>query len=138
MNYYTFLPQFHRAILDGTKTSTIRRKPKVKVGETFALRFWTGKPYASPMGVLGYAKCSLVIDITIERDCFKDICVFTRRPPKGMNMFLDHGILAHGEGFSCPTEMFAHFEKHHGLPYRGFLTRWVPVQIGCNVPEVPS
>jgi hypothetical protein len=136
VNYYTFLPQFHAPILDGTKISTIRRKPKVKVGEVFALRFWTGKPYASPMGVLGYAKCSLVVDITIERDCFKGLCVFARRPPKGMNMFFDHSVLAREEGFSSPTDMFAHFEKHHGLPYRGCLTMWTQVYHGCK--GVPS
>lgn len=138
MNYYTFLPQFHEPILKGLKESTIRRNPKVKVAEVFALRFWTGKPYASPMGVLGYARCTHVREITIADVDGMGVCAYVLRPFKNTVVFLDVFHLARYEGFSSFQEMVEHFNRHHGLPYKGWITMWEHVRLGPRAPEVPS
>lgn len=114
MKYHTFLPEFHVAILSGVKHSTIRKSPKVKPGERFALRYWTGKAYRSPMGFLGTAMCTHVLDIVILPHSFL--------LPEAAPCIR----LGKMEGFESDDALFAHFKKHYSLPFYGVLTIWDP------------
>jgi len=46
MRVRTIQPRFEKPFPDGIKITTIRKKPW-KVGETYDIRVWTGKPYRS-------------------------------------------------------------------------------------------
>lgn len=128
MKYYTFLPEFHQAILNKTKASTIRLKPKVEPGERFALRFWSDKPYRSKMGFLGTALCSKVLGVSVgdgivslhERNPHRFIGdpVKIISSPVGLKNFSDM------EGFSDPESMFSWFAENHGPIFFGILTVW--------------
>lgn len=107
MRYFTFQPQFHDAIRARTKVGTIRAKAKVVRGEPFALRYWTGAPYRSPMGILGTVVCECVLPIIIDNGTLPD-------------------ITAQKDGFADFDAMLAWFQKAHGLPFHGVLTRWHP------------
>lgn len=124
MKYYTFLPQFHQAIRKCVKVSTIRGKAKVKTGERFALRFWTGRPYGSPMGWLGTAVCTDVLGIVISRHQPGD---WIRFEISGIELtYGARELLAADEGFADGEAMASHFLNHHTLPLSGVLTRWDP------------
>jgi len=114
MKYFTFQPQFHAAIIAFTKRSTIRPKQKVKVGERFALRFWTGSPYRSKMGMLGTATCREVSRFIIG--------------PNGMGindcLVQNESALAEQEGFRSCTDMRAWFLANHGEVFTGWLHVW--------------
>lgn len=118
MKYRTFQPQFHPGILAGTKTSTIRGMPWCQVGDRVALRYWTGAAYRSKMGTLGTVIVRQVCPVTIETD-----------------KIWINGIealpfsISQQEGFASHTEMWAWFQKTHGLPYSGTLTRWDPATL---------
>ena len=117
MKYHTFLPQFHPQILALTKHSTIRAKRKVEVGERFALRHWTGKPYRSPMGWLGSAVCCGVYRIAIQHGAvLSEDGVYP----------VQNWRFAKMEGFSSYREFLDHFHKHHGPIFSGVLTIWDP------------
>ena len=102
MRYYTFRPRFHAKILAAKKYSTIRFKQKVKPGEVFSLRTWTGLPYRSPQGLLGTARCERVSPIIITHwsplsftlAIKKEICeqqsiTFTKTTPISSPIFLE-------------------------------------------------
>jgi hypothetical protein len=114
VKYFTFQPQFHQSILAGVKTSTIRPKQKIKPGERFALRFWTGKPYRSPMGFLGTAECLAVARFSID--------------PFGIKLdgkYYNHeGRLAKQEGFESVAAMRQWFADNHGETFEGFIHSW--------------
>lgn len=133
MRYYTFLPRFHDPIRQGVKVSTIRQKTKVKVGERFALRFWTGRPYGSPMGILGTAVCTAVLPISIPigpdpRDStgmLFPIFAVCRFVIDGKTLGPDErAALAKDEGFKDAEDMGNHFLRACKLPLTGVLTRW--------------
>jgi hypothetical protein len=135
MKYYTFLPQFHEAILNGTKISTMRQKPKVKVGEKFALRYWTGKPYRSKQGTLGVAVCTGVYEVLIDLDPSGNPVVANMAADNAGDMFLHAESIATVEGFASAADMVEHFQKHRGLPFKGWATTWQCVEICEEVPE---
>lgn len=110
MKYYTFQPQFHDAIRNLVKTSTIRPKQKVRVGERFALRHWLGSPYRSKMGWLGTAVCVQVAPIVVQTLYSSDVEVTIA------GTVLDHDDtvgLAHQEGFLGYVEMGQWFWENH-------------------------
>jgi hypothetical protein len=115
MKYLTFLPQFHSLITDGSKRMTIRQTIRLELGERFALRFWTGKAYRSPMGFLGYATCLHVVGITVDDGLFTY---------GGNQHLVIPDEIAKADGFSCGSDMFDHFKEAYGLPFNGFAHRW--------------
>lgn len=115
MKYFTFLPQFHPLILAGSKRQTIRKSVKLEFCERFALRFWTGKAYRSPMGILGTAICVDVSGVRIESDRFT---WFGNQYPAIPDDF------AQADGFASGLDMLNHFKAAHGLPFDGFAHRW--------------
>jgi hypothetical protein len=120
VKYYTFLPRFHGLILDGSKCSTIREKPKAKVGERFALRFWTGRPYGSPMGFLGTAICQKVQPIRIA---YSD----SGRPIHLDGWLLkpdDANAVAVRDGFENGEALMRYFEAAKKFHVEMVLTTW--------------
>lgn len=74
MKFKTFKQQFHPLILSGTKQTTIRERALITPGEVFALRYWTGAAYRSPMGTLGTATCQSVREVVVAwSDCGRPI-----------------------------------------------------------------
>lgn len=144
MKYYIIDPQFHKPTLDRIKTSTIRGKAKVRVGERFALRFWTGRPYDSKMGTLGTAVCTEVSEIVLQAPVLREPepGAFEKRTHELLTTwsFLAHingrqqttdGIrdLALCEGFPSVRMMGLWFKDHHKIhqrPMSAILTRWNP------------
>jgi len=124
MKYYTFNPQFHAAVLARVKISTIRSHAKVKPGERFALRHWTGVPYRSKMDWLGSAVCTRVRPIRLESDWVLHIDL------DGERLELE-GLyrIAASEGFGSPMHMGRWFIDNHKIdekPLLGVLTEWDP------------
>ena len=131
MKYFTFQPQFHAAVLACAKISTIRPKQKVKPGERFALRHWTGAPYRSKMGWLGTAVCTRVRSILIYRNItshspFPRMCVDVDEKqlnPLGLLQLADQ------EGFVGRYEMERWFVDNHKIdvtPLDAVITEWDP------------
>lgn len=126
MNYLTFQSQFHALVLSGAKVTTIRGSSKVKPGERFALRYWTGRPYGSKQGTLGTATC---LDVEpIEIHCSLDI--ISKRT--SLKIIGDLGectpgeteAIARSDGFESAASMLQWFTDHHELPLRGKLITW--------------
>lgn len=128
MNYFTFQPQFHDLIRQRVKTSTIRGKAKVKLGERFALRYWIGAPYRSKMGTLGTAVCCEVSPIRLW--CGAPIEAFIA----GHSLSAErYSALAEQEGFGDAAAMSAWFLSAHEMPFHGILTRWDPATFEAAV-----
>jgi hypothetical protein len=128
MKYRTFVGQFHPRIRTGLKVSTIRSKAWCEQGERVALRYWTGRPYRSPMAILGTAVVVHVSDVLIDRDGAYMRNVNTKelqRYPSDM--------LAMQEGFGSWVAMRYWFDVTYGLPYTGVLTRWDPSTLELDV-----
>lgn len=124
MNYFTFKPRFHYAIQGFTKQSTIRAKAKVKVGEVFACRYWTGRPYNSLMGTLGTAECLAVCHVDIATTGF---LLRVLDGDKSLHDIHDPDVFAHMEGFNDWSDLQRWFiNEHHILrkPLTGVLTYW--------------
>lgn len=116
MKYFTFLPQFHPLIIAETKRMTIRQRPKLNPGDRFALRYWTGKAYRSPMGTLGTATCRRVIRLHIATGG-------ALHTPAGWEWKIPDDI-ARLDGFADGAAMLEHFLKAHGLPFDGWAHMW--------------
>lgn len=66
MKYVMFTQRFHAALRDGTKTQTIRRDLRLAVGESLALRAWSGRPYRSKqLDVIPPVTLSAVLPVRI-------------------------------------------------------------------------
>jgi hypothetical protein len=134
MKYYTFLPRFHDAIRAGTKYSTIRGKEKVKPGERFALRNWTGTAYRSPMGFLGTAVCQRVCPIAVGEHFFRLdslVDLFHSAYASKTQWSLDEleNAFARMEGFPTWFDFLEHFADRGATdenPFKGVLTIWDP------------
>jgi len=125
MKYFTFLPEFHNPIRQRVKRSTIRGKAKVTIGERFALRYWTARPYGSPMGFLGTAHCHGVWPIGIALDRFLVPC-HCNHPLWLIRMSND--AFAHMEGFADWAALRKHFIRKHRIDQKPLedviLTYW--------------
>lgn len=132
MKYFTCQTRFHQPIRDSIKQSTIRKKQKVRVGEMFALRYWTGAPYRSKMGTLGIAKCLEISNIRITADVIKLLCVQRLFPDGNVLTSFDSELmpldrLVAIEGFRDWPDMSAWFVANHhtdSKPLDAVLTYW--------------
>jgi hypothetical protein len=102
-----FQPQFHEAVLTGTKRQTIRppRKRPIRPGDRLSLRAWTGAPYRSKQRELRQAICECVERIEIGED------------------FADNAEAAR-DGFPSASAMRDWFRAQHGLPFVGDRIAW--------------
>ena len=157
MNFLTFKPQFHDSIRALVKTSTIRRSTKLKAGERFALRTWTGRPYGSKMGTLGTA---VVIDVQhielharrtsvetfLDRRTDELLATYRFEVRIGGGPILQNGqleTLATREGFHSMRQMELWFKNNHTIhrtPLIGVLIRWDPAtfELSDLVPPNPE
>lgn len=113
-----FKPRFAALVEAGTKTQTVRPKPKrmPRPGDTISLRCWSGKPYRSKQRVIREAVITEVHPVFIT--------------PHGLSVnrqlltLADTEAFARADGFSDWANMRTWFEVEHGLPFEGILIRW--------------
>jgi hypothetical protein len=122
VRYKTFLPRFHHLIRAKIKDTTIRERAGLIVGERFALRYWTGKAYRSPMGWLGTAHCLCIVPIRL----FDGDVVTVDGTSISQAHLLDN--LAIRDGFRDWSEMREHFADR--LPFVGEHTAWTDFRPG--------
>lgn len=118
-----FKEQFAPKVKDGTKTQTIRPKPKrpediPRVGDLFSGRQWEGKPYRSKLIKLREGELTDVQEVTLDYGgiTFKDPA------------YIVHDIeeFARADGFTNWHAMLDWFKAQYGLPFTGILTKWKP------------
>lgn len=125
MQYYTFQKQFVEKIKKCMKTSTIRDKRKLRIGESFSLRYWSGTPYRSPMTKVGTAKCTGISKVSIYYNNSELEYKIT-----GIN--ISKKDLSRTEGFSSPSEMdrwFAENKLSDSDNYTGYITSWTDLKL---------
>jgi hypothetical protein len=127
VKYHTFLPQFHSLIIAGSKVTTIRGSTRVKQGERFALRYWTGKAYRSPMGFIGTATCEWVQRIQMGRHSI--VLRTDTDPPGSCGWDGDLEKIARWDGFPSWSAMRDHFGRR--LPFEGVLIKWRDFKAGA-------
>jgi len=111
--------RFAQAILDGTKTHTIRRETDLELGDTCEL--------VSSCDLSGEEFIALVSIRTIQRIIIEGtgeiflhgIC------PDQFDKVRDRDAFARDDGFKDADEMFDYFEGRYVLPFEGFLIKWV-------------
>ena len=114
MRVIMFQDRFAFKVRDGTKRHTIRKAARCKSGDMLSLRRWTGRPYRSKQEVLRTQTCMSVEPVRITRDGVRI---------NGLRVDADQ--IARDDGFVDFGEMVLWFGITHGLPFDGFLIRWV-------------
>lgn len=114
-----FKPQFAALVEQRIKRQTVRPTPKrmPRPGDRISLRAWTGLPYRTPQRVLLESIVTSVEAITftrLHRIQFQD----------GILRAEEEYAFARDDGFFDAAEMFAWFEREHGLPFSGVLIEW--------------
>lgn len=109
-----FQPRFADMVESGQKTQTIRKTLRGKVGDTVYL--YTGQRTKN-CRKLGEGRIVSIQSISIQRDV-----VFLG---DRLLSAQDNNFLAAADGFADSAEMFDWFETVHGLPFDGFLYKWV-------------
>lgn len=116
---FNFQPRFADLVESGQKTQTIRKTLRAKVGDPVQL--YTGQR-TKQCRKLGEGRIVSIHEMIVARGI---------RPGYGFalgGLILskeDMNLLARCDGFIDSAEMFDWFEKHHGLPFDGFLYKWV-------------
>ena len=114
-----FQPRFASLVESGSKTTTIRPKPKrsIHAGDRLDLRTWTGLPYRSRQRRLREVRCDRVSSIVIHENGQIEI--------DGARLNADAVTrLAQRDGYATAAEMLEWFIHTHGLPFRGILLEW--------------
>lgn len=111
---FNFQPRFADMVESGQKTQTIRKTLRGKVGDTVYL--YTGQR-TKQCRKLGEGRIVAIQEVRIRRQG-----IFT-----GDSILSgpDHDRFAAADGFPGLKEMFDWFETVHGLPFDGFLYKWV-------------
>ena len=108
-----FRREFVPLILDGTKGLTIRKKARLKPGERFAMRYWSGAPYRSKQVEFATATAWIVEPIKIS--------MLRIESPRGE---LSRRFIARKDGFKGWAAMRSFFNQTHGLPFEGWMHNW--------------
>lgn len=124
MRVIMFQDRFSGKVSDGSKPHTIRKTARCKPGDVLSLRRWTGKPYRSKQETIRTETCLSVLPVhmAIERGFGFSVCVNGR----GINA-RERDELARADGFANARAMERWFIDAHGLPFDGFLIRWLPL-----------
>lgn len=111
---FNFQPRFADLVESGQKTQTIRKTLRAKVGDPVHL--YTGQR-TKQCRKLGEGRIVLIqaVEIRWQGIYFGNAMLSGK----------EHDDLAAADGFSSCAEMFDWFEKQHGLPFDGFLYKWV-------------
>lgn len=114
-----FQPRFADLVESGQKTQTIRKTLRGKVGDTVQL--YTGQRTKN-CRKLGEGTITGVHWFFLRRLADgRPYMLIASLPADFANM----NEFAKRDGFADANEMFAWFEKQHGLPFDGFLYKWV-------------
>jgi hypothetical protein len=122
-------PSLVAAVVDGTKTHTIRHTARCKPGDKLSLRCWKGAPYRSRVDVLADHVCTAVAPCEVYCDSVVidgRAVDFEYSDPQAADF---ERTFASREGFSCVQLLLAFFGRTYGpgsLPIRGFLISWGP------------
>lgn len=114
-----FQPRFADMVESGQKRQTIRKTLRGKVGDTVYL--YTGQRTKN-CRKLGEGRIVAIHEVSIHRGVvFRDVVFLGDRLLSAQ----DNNFLAAADGFADSAEMFDWFETVHGLPFDGFLYKWV-------------
>lgn len=128
MPAFNFQPRFADLVESGQKTQTIRKTRRGKVGDTVYL--YTGQRTKN-CRKLGEGIVEEVIPIHLRmgllhvaayfRDGYKPKTCFTA----AYSSYELGNVIARADGFASVHEMARWFKDQHGLPFDGFLYKWV-------------
>ncbi len=132
-----FQSRFVPNVQDGTKTTTIRPKPKrpcdwPQPGDTLDAREWQGKPYRSEQQLIGMfrikavkrVKIDLNTDTITTAEVVEHVAVVTNimRIEGGKNDALQR--FAKADGFADYCDLATWFFLNHGKTFEGVLIEW--------------
>lgn len=114
MPAFNFQPRFADLVESGQKTQTIRKTLRGKVGDTVYL--YTGQRTKN-CRKLGEGRIVSIQAINIQQNViFVGDWILSEKQDDS---------LASADGFADRSEMLDWFKKQHGLPFDGFLYKWV-------------
>lgn len=113
-----FQPRFADLVESGQKTQTIRKTLRGKVGDTVYL--YTGQRTKN-CRKLGEGVVTNIETVSLYRGCLGPHVMVAGNEI----LVVDFKRFALADGFASFHEMLDWFEKHHGLPFDGFLYKWV-------------
>ena len=113
-------PQFHQAILDGIKTTTIRKAARCVPGDALSLRSWSGKPYRSKHLILAESTCKSIRSIAIYANRQKPL-IRIDGEEQGSSV-LDK--IAQADGFPNVKALVDWFAATYSLPFYGEIIAW--------------
>lgn len=114
-----FMPRFAPLVENGSKNQTVRPMPtRMPVSlDRVSLREWTGKPYRSKQRILGEAVITRVANFEMTH-----LTVTVGGKIVGSDEF------ALADGFNSFEDMRLWFAETHGLPFKGILIKWEPLE----------
>lgn len=126
MPAYNFQPRFAALVEGGQKRQTIRRTAKCATRGSTA-HLYTGQRTAN-CRKLGEGTITDVLPIEIGRHaCSEPYACLTDGDGQTTHLVHEHlDSLAREDGFANGEEMTAWFAAQYGLPFTGYLHRWVP------------
>ena len=114
MPVFNFQPHFADLVESGTKTQTIRKTCRAKIGDTVYL--YTGQRTR---------QCRKLGEGTVIN---VDPVIITPRPVMRLTVcgldVLSMDSFAKMDGFKSAAQLFEWFAIQHGLPFEGWLIKW--------------
>lgn len=126
MPAYNFKPRFAALVESGQKRQTIRQTARGATrGATAYL--YTGQR-TSACRKIGEGTITDVLPIEVGRHaCSEPYACITERDGKQTHLAHEHlDSLARDDGFANGEEMAEWFAAQYGLPFTGYLHKWVP------------
>lgn len=126
---FNFQLMFAPRIKAGTKKHTIRATKRCSVGDSMHMFTGLRTPFCNR---IGEAPCIVVYEVEITQE---NVVVLPKKACTAGYYLSEDGKpeFAKMGGFDSWEEMVSFYEKHHGLPWRGWLHGW-----GALVEESPS
>lgn len=127
---YLFEERFVAKVLDGSKTQTIRKRPKnpPKPGDIAQLEQWEGVAYRSKRRVLKREVITKVMNVTIHREGvdLPDMSFARAEIHPALQAAFDALLdeFAINDGFEDWADLVDYFESKGWLPFSGILVTW--------------
>lgn len=134
MRYKMIQERFVDAVRRGTKTQTIRPKPRRNVwlprcGDFYSLRRWAGKPYRSVQEEVARVVIDSVGEICLGRKGY-EIISDTMCNDHIVTAAEDLDVFAYLDGFEDWEQLVKWFlNVHKSLPFRGIIIQWTLVEL---------
>ena len=114
------------AIRAGTKVCTIRDELRCGPGDLLSLRYWGGEPEGTEQVEAALVRCDFVCPFSIPNK--PSISWFLLDDQQMTRPQMD--LLAVHDGFADAVQMLDWFKANYGVPFKGFLIRWIRVEQG--------